>query len=310
MLKMYKFSICLFVGFIILSSCQTDSSAVFDVNPTVAKLYEIYNEDNTKTAPANNLLLEINKVLADPELEENKRVGLMEKGLEISKRHHISARSISFLYPLIRDYPNHADTKDRMFSLTDIMFFAKKLPAANVLASGILKNYDGDSRNEKLKEKMTLAGKDVDSYITSLAEKIFERPDLNGLNRTASIEYIDACQAYALAFPNSKAAPEYLYKAAEVAKSIRSITKALSLYDWVLDKFPNYEKTPTTLFIKGFILENELKNIDMAKTVYNQFLEKFPNDDLADDVKFLLDNIGKSDAEISKIIEGKKQEGK
>jgi hypothetical protein len=37
-------------------------------------------------------------------------------------------------------------------------------------------------------------------------------------------------------------------------------------------------------------------------------VEKYPSHDLADDVQFLLDNLGKSNEEILEMIENKKQE--
>lgn len=45
----------------------------------------------------------------------------------------------------------------------------------------------------------------------------------------------------------------------------------------------------------------------MAKSIYNEFLKKYPTHDLADDVQFLIDNLGKSDQEILEMIESKKK---
>ena len=81
----------------------------------------------------------------------------------------------------------------------------------------------------------------------------------------------------------------------------------MSIYDWILEKYPNYEKAPTSLFLKGFIIENNIKDDVMAKEIYNKFLSDYPKHDLADDVQFLIDNLGKSDQEILEMIESKKK---
>ena len=58
--------------------------------------------------------------------------------------------------------------------------------------------------------------------------------------------------------------------------------------------------------LKGFALDSEFKQKEEAKKIYEQFLTEFPNDSLAKDVRFLLKNIGKSDEELLKEIEKKK----
>jgi TolA-binding protein len=79
----------------------------------------------------------------------------------------------------------------------------------------------------------------------------------------------------------------------------------MSLYDWIIQYYPKSDKTASVLFLKGFILDSELSRKEEAKKVYNNFLEKYPGDSLANDVKFLLDNLGKSDQEIIKGLENK-----
>ena len=131
--------------------------------------------------------------------------------------------------------------------------------------------------------------------------------DNTGINKDAAMQYVDACEAYALAYPDNKNTADNLFKAAEVAKSIRTFPKSLSLYDWIIEKYPNYEKAPTALFLKGFIIENNIKDDKKAGEIYRQFLSQYPKHDLADDVEFLIENIGKSDQEILEMIEAKRK---
>ena len=115
------------------------------------------------------------------------------------------------------------------------------------------------------------------------------------LNRQAARNYVDVCEAYALTHPNDPKSADYLHKAAETARAIRTIPKALALYDWILEKYPNHDKAPQALFLKAFTYDNNLNDVENARENYEAFLAKYPEDDFADDTKFLLENLGKTD---------------
>jgi len=303
-----KNSIILLVFTILIFSCKQDSfvdhTALFKDYPTLAPLNDAYMQFKDDES-ALNLLNDLGRVVLDKNIATPQKKSLLEAALDVANQNKLHTRAIAILYPLIRDYSDPAKNNSWMAQLANNFYETKKDAAANVIASSLIASGASGSEVSNLKSKYTLNDQNINEYITALGEKIFENPDDMGLNRNASMNYIDACQAYALSYPTEKQSPEYLYKAAEVAKSIRSSSKSLSLYDWILTKYPDNERAPTALFIKGFILENELKNQVAAKKVYEEFLNKYPSHQLADDVKFLVENLGKSDEEIAKIIEGK-----
>ena len=134
---------------------------------------------------------------------------------------------------------------------------------------------------------------------------IFTNPNEFGLNKENSLKFVDVAEAYSFANPNSDQSAQYLYKAAEVSRSIRTFPKTLTIYDWMIKDYPNFEKTPTVVFLKGFLLDNELKNLDLAKKSYEMFIDRYPNHELASHVKFLIENLGKSDEEILDLITNK-----
>ena len=70
------------------------------------------------------------------------------------------------------------------------------------------------------------------------------------------------------------------------------------------EEFPDHERAPTVLFIKGFMLEQEFRQTDEARAIYEEFLIKYPDDQMANSAKFLLENLGKSDEEILQSLEG------
>lgn len=137
----------------------------------------------------------------------------------------------------------------------------------------------------------------LDERIESLGRRMFN-DSLGRIEYRIANDFISSCELHAMLLPDSPKSPEFLHKAGETARSIRAFTKALEFYEWIGEKYPDYDKAPQALFLRAFTLDNDLKRIDEARTLYELFLEKYPNDDFADDTQFLLENLGKDDEEI------------
>ncbi len=114
-------------------------------------------------------------------------------------------------------------------------------------------------------------------------------------------------EKYAQQHPDDEKTPLYLFKSGEIYRSLKKYQKAIDTYETIYSKYNSFEKAPHSLFLMGFSYENDLKNNDKAKSSYEQFLSKYPNHDLAKDVKFSLDNLGKSPEDIIKEFESRKK---
>ncbi|HHZ64691.1 MAG TPA: hypothetical protein EYN38_10745 [Flavobacteriales bacterium] len=106
-------------------------------------------------------------------------------------------------------------------------------------------------------------------------------------------------------YPEDEKSPEYLFKAAEVSMGMESSESALACYKQVYTDYPDYAKASTALFLEGFVYETQTANLVMAQKCYNEFMDKYPNHTLADDAKFSVENLGKSDEEIIREFEEK-----
>ena len=142
--------------------------------------------------------------------------------------------------------------------------------------------------------------------LQNIGSKMFDE-DAGKIDYKIANNYLQNCELYAMMNPASEKSPELLAKGAEVARSIKSFNTALEIYQWIYGKFPNSKQAPQALFLEGFTLDNELHKQDEARKLYEAFLEKYPKDDFADDAKFLLDNLGKSEAELIKEFEAKQK---
>ncbi len=289
---------------LILSSCKQDGTTTkSDELSSFQQAIEKLKTEPGK-ASAQNFVVEVRKELSMTE-DKTKKMDLLLKGLNVAEEYKMGPTAIGFLMPLVKDFsdiPQHEDHFAKLASaLQDI---GKDIPGS-ILVNAYESTFPTGKYMDKLKGKQKEDIKDVDAYIKEMAEKVFENPDKFGINKLSAQKYVDACEAYAIGYPKEKNAPLYLYRAAEMARTLKTYPKALSIFDWIEEKYPNYEKTPTTVFLKGFMLENELNNKEAAREVYNRFLSNYPDNDLVDDVKFLLDNIDKTDEEIMKMIDDK-----
>ena len=299
-------SVLVSISLCLIVSCKQDASSGVVSNGLTA--LESTYKSNPTAGTGSELIKGIMENLKEPNLSDSKKNELLEYGLKVSKEQNLPTRAAAFLFPLVKNNATAPNTADRIFDLAAYMKSMKKETASNTLYKGLLDNFPGFSRIGEVKQHMTVPIDSIDVYIKSLGGKLFEDVDNTGINKTAALQYVDACEAYALAYPQSPQTPETLFKAAEVAKSLRTFSKSLSLYDWILEKYPNYDKAPTSLFLKGFIIENNIGDDTKARELYDAFLVRYPKHDLADDVQFLIDNLGKTDEQILDMIESKRAE--
>lgn len=312
-IKMNIMAYRLLAGIMVIAGLTFSSCNKRQKNP----LFEDYPQLNTldseyKSAPevakANELLRSLSTVLSDSDFNSENLVPFLEYGYAVADEQNMNSRKASFLFPLIKEDFRNEKTDDRLYELIGIMGKMNKSTVVLVLSDGMRKLFPDNKNTANLSAVVPDSLSDIDAYILDLGKKIFENPDNTGINRATSLAYVDACEAYALVNPNNPNTAGYLFKAAEVAKSLRTFPKSLSLYDWIIQDYPDYEKMPTSLFLKGFIIENNLGDDEKARQVYNEFVTRFPNHELADDVQFLIENLGKTDEEILEMIEQKRQE--
>lgn len=108
---------------------------------------------------------------------------------------------------------------------------------------------------------------------------------------------------FAEQFPEDSLSPDYLFRAAEVASGIGNPKKSIELYKQVYEKYPQYKRSAYCLFLQGFVYETQLRDTANAKKIYTAFISKYPGHSLYNDVKFSIENLGKSEEELIKQFE-------
>ncbi len=298
---MIRFSIL--CCFIFALSCKNAEKPV-EENNEVAALELVYKASPT---PENfNLLLQGLGSAIMEEGDKAKKEALIIKSIDLCKETNNTAYINTFAIELIKLNPKSKISKEYLLIIAEDMKASQKYEVANILMKGYSDLYPDDVKTKRIKDSISVEYSNLNGLIKGLATKIFENPDVNGINKVNSEKYVDVCESYALVYSNDTLSADYLFKAAEITRALKSYGKTISLYDWITTYYPNHKHAPMALFLKGFLLENDLKNPDKAKEIYQSFIDRYPNNAMVNDVKFLISNIGKSDKQIIDEIEKSK----
>ena len=147
---------------------------------------------------------------------------------------------------------------------------------------------------------------DLYSSIKKLETELFGSTQ-GKIDRNKAIELIDLYSEYANSNPEDTLSPEFLYKASDISMNMRRPVQTIELFNQLLTKYPEYEKTPTVLFLKAFVYEDQMNDYDRARKYYELFLEKYPDNEFADDAEISLKNLGKTPEELIKEFEESEQ---
>ena len=145
----------------------------------------------------------------------------------------------------------------------------------------------------------------IQDSIDQLEAKLYNGDDIQ-INMDDALDLIKLYQEFALENPKDSLAPVFLFRASDLSMNLNRPVQTIAIFDDLLDKYPDYEKVPSVLFLKAFVYEDQLKDFDQAKIYYEEFLQKYPDSDFADDAEISLKNLGKTPEEL--ILEFEKNQ--
>jgi len=103
---------------------------------------------------------------------------------------------------------------------------------------------------------------------------------------------------FADAYPDDTLTPTILYNAARVSVSISNPQQGVDILQRLIEKYPESKPLADAYVFLGFIYETALMDFQKAGYWYELFLKDFPNHPMYEDVRFSLNNLGKSPDEI------------
>jgi TolA-binding protein len=158
--------------------------------------------------------------------------------------------------------------------------------------------------SQKVEDKTKKEKLDLIEKITQLEQELIN-------NETKHLNYKPAQQVEKLykefirKFPTDTAAPEYLYKCAEVNVGLGKYHAAAELFQNMQKSYPNHPKTPQSLFLAAFVYDTHLDQKGKAETIYRKVIELYPGTQYAKDAEIAIQTLHLSNEELLKMLQEK-----
>jgi tetratricopeptide (TPR) repeat protein len=289
--------------FAIILACKAAQSPEEKVVIEKTKIYESHPSDST----AQDLVKALSKYVEVHGTNDSTSARYILKAARVSTEHQQWQQALGFYKMYMVQYPDRPDQADRLAEVITIIEKAQKPELTQILYRNFVDRFKDDPRSAEYEAKITTKEIGIDSLLKQIGVRMFN-DSIYRLNEEMARLYVDASEAAVMSNPNMPQAAEYLHRAAETARTLRNIPKAITLYDWIIEKYPNDKRGATSLFLKAFTYDNDLKDFTNAKKYYEEFLAKYPNNEFTESAKFLLENLGKSEEELKEILEKKSKE--
>lgn len=197
------------------------------------------------------------------------------------------------------------EAPEAALALADIYGNSLKNPQGqSAVYQGYLAAFPNHERAEEINKKIAENPVDIGAMLADLGSKIYS-DKTNRIDKKIANDFINIAEIHALLMPESEKSAEYLHDAGRTAGYMRSFPKAIDLYSWVVNKYPNNEQTANSTFMLGYTYDNDVKDYGEARKYYEQFLSNYPTHDLAASAKVLLENLGVPDDEIIERLQKK-----
>jgi len=129
--------------------------------------------------------------------------------------------------------------------------------------------------------------------------------DVEKFDTTTALALVNNYVKFASENPDDELAPEYLFKAGELCMAMHKPELAIQYLDDIIGNYPEFDKSPHCMFLKGFIYEDQLHDLEKARESYEAFIKQYPDHDMTDAAKFSIKNLGKSPEQLIREFEKK-----
>ncbi len=129
--------------------------------------------------------------------------------------------------------------------------------------------------------------------------------DRTELNDSVAKLFLQKSDYYIKTYKEDPKTPELLFKTGEVLNGLKSYEFAIRRFQDVFLRYPKSNKAAESMFICGFIYENNLQNYDEAGSYYRRFIRTYPNNPFVKDARISLENLGKTPEEMVREFEKK-----
>lgn len=249
-----------------------------------------------------NGILKISRLLVDTMFTEQKKE-ILSKGIEWCEKFQNENYGFVFKKEYVKNFPSDAKSEHYLLQYISNLDENTRELEVKILCDGLLKRWPQNKAAFEKWQKIKRDTKEFDYFLKETGTRMFGDEKKFAIDLPRVEQFVSLSESYALAYPVDARSPEFLMQAAQAAKSGGIAAKAVELFDWVNQIYPDSEHAPIALFLKGFTYETDLKQKDFAMDAYKLFLKKYPAHERAKEVKFLLDNINVSEKDLLKKLE-------
>lgn len=286
------FTLLLLFCLALFTACQSDSSG------GGAEVAALEQEVAANGTPDKTQQLINEYITSAKSADANAGAEYLQKAAALHAKNNRFSAAVDVLKQAIKNHYSGAKTPENIVTLAKIFGENLRSPESAMTAIQAGANaFKSNGAIKAMRDQFPADLQPLEARIESLANRMYN-DSLGRVDFRIANDYMTSGELYALIMPNSPEAVNFLAKAGETARSIRNFPKALEYYNLISEKYPDSDKAPQAMFLRAFTLDNDLKKPEEARPIYEAFLQKYPNDDFADDTKFLLENLGKSDDEI------------
>lgn len=295
----YAFLLIIVLGFI---QCKNNQAG----DPALSGLEKEFN-NNPSEENYNKLVSKYLEVIqgSDKGIDYS---GLLVNACQAANKMKKNDHELLFINNLVKSYPERPDSKSNIIRMIELLSLSGKSSTAYLMSYAFIKAYPNDAKSTEFKSSLPKVVT-PEEYILEIGQSIFT-DTIKGFDEAKAREYVDACEAFTMVLPKDPQAAEFLFKAAETSSTLKTFEKSFALYDWIIDKYPNSERAPVALFMKGFIFDGTIKDSANAAKYYTEFIKRYPESPFAKDAKVLLSNLGKTDEQVLEELRKKGEGGK
>ena len=216
-MKFKAFILTTFVSLILLS-CKNDPAA------NIAKLESSLEQSSDPAVMQELADAYTAQIAANPGDEKNAE--LLSKAADLNVKMGKYAEAVNQIKEALNAYPESTNKTDNILALASIY--------RNNLAQT-------DPNGENFSTFKGLFGGDdqfkseTDLILKELIAKMVN-PTTKKIDNEVAMDYVNICEMYAGALPQDQMSPNHLIKAGEMARNVNQYTRALSIYDWVIEK--------------------------------------------------------------------------
>ena len=294
-----KYTLNLLLVSLLFFSCSTEPIA----NDPISLAEKAFAEGKTPQT-TNNLSAAYSEFLvANPTGDKATDYRLKLADLQIESNRFSAA--LENLKTILKSDFSSAEAPEAALKLADIYGTNLKNPQGqSAVYQGYIAAFPNHEKSGEVMKKIAENPVDISTMLADLGSKIYS-DKTNQIDKKVANDFINIAEIHALLMPKSEKSAEFLHDAGRTAGYMRAFPKAIELYSWVLEKYPDNEQTANSTFMLGYTYDNDMKDYGEARKYYEQFLDKYPSHDLAASAKVLLENLGVPDDEIIERLQKK-----